>query len=251
MGIINIRIDDHTHAQLKELAETEGLSLSEYIRTLLHETTLPIREDSEQHGDLPVPESFSPRDRIMLALLHRILARVLPDDSNMEDGDLEHQLRLASIIQSGLTGEYWQEVAGFETELSKRDSRRVVDILQMFRIIVFSIKKLEGSGETIPEELAHSLEFRGFDHNNTLEGHMARYVRFMMEEDEWSELQDYVKKNDNGNSHMEMLPVYLRMTAEYRRIMDSPERGHRRDDFLLSFEDLQRIANARVHPSRR
>ena len=48
-----------------------------------------------------------------------------------------------------------------------------------------------------------------------------------------------------------MLDTYLRMLAEYRRIMDSRKRGFGRLDYLLSLEELERIADARVHPSHR
>ncbi len=51
-----------------------------------------------------------------------------------------------------------------------------------------------------------------------------------------------------GNSHSPVLDTYLRMLSEYRRIMDSRERGVRRIDYLLSLEELEQIADARVHP---
>ena len=85
-------------------------------------------------------------DRQVLSLLHRILARVLPEDANDVDGDLEYQLKRAKILEEGFAGEYWLEVAGFSTELSKRDCGRVSDILQMFRIITFSIDHLQNDG---------------------------------------------------------------------------------------------------------
>jgi uncharacterized protein len=50
---------------------------------------------------------------------------------------------------------------------------------------------------------------------------------------------------------MPMLDTYLRMLAEFRRIMDSRKRGVRRLDYLLSLEELERIADAGVHLSRR
>ena len=43
----------------------------------------------------------------------------------------------------------------------------------------------------------------------------------------------------------------MRMLAEYRRIMDSRGRGFHRDDYLLSLDELEQIAAARVHPSNR
>lgn len=251
MAVLNVRVDDHVYERLKELADEEGTSLSEYVRDLLLEAVIPVSEQRE-HGDEPAPESFSIRDRLMLSLLHRILARVLPEDANGEDGDEEYQLKKAEILESGFSGEYWFEVAGFETELSKRDSRRVIDILEMFRIITFSLERLASDGIEVDEKALRWLRFRGFDHNDTLEGHMARYVRFLMSDGRrWEELQPQVAESDDGNSHMQTLEIYMRMLTEYRRIMKSRENRYDRDAYLLSADELLAISEATIHPSRR
>jgi uncharacterized protein YfbU (UPF0304 family) len=252
MAMMNVRVDDHVHDQLKEIADKEGVTLSELVRDLLREAVVPISERSEKHGDQPAPESFTVRDRLVLSLLHRILARVLPEDANGDDGDEEYQLKKAEILESGFTGEYWFEVAGFETELSKKDSRQVVDILEMYRIITFSIEKLEATETPVDPTLAGRLRFLGFDHNDSLEGHMARYVRFLMADGEhWTELIPQIEETDRGNSHMPTLGVYQRMLTEYRRIMDSRPRSYGTDSWMLKLDDLQRLYDAQVHPSHR
>lgn len=251
MAVLNVRVDDHVRDQLKEAADEEGVTLSEYVRDLLLAAVVPVREAKVRHGDEPAPDSLRIVDRQVLSLLHRILGRVLPEDANDVDGDLEYQLMRAQILEQGYAGEYWLEVAGFRTELSQRDCERVSDILQMFRILTFSIAQLAEAGETVDDTLTHRLEFQGFDHNDPLEGHMASYVEHLMTDDRWSELKPQVEANDNGNSHARMLDTYSRMLAEYRRIMDSRERGLSRFDYLLSREDLEQIAAARIHPSNR
>ncbi|TFV57417.1 ribbon-helix-helix protein, CopG family [Geodermatophilus sp. DF01-2] len=252
MAVLNIRLDDRVRDQLKELADDQGVSLSEYVRDLLMEAVVPVYQSEVEHGDEPPAESMRIADRQVLSLLHRILARVLPEDANGVDGDLEYQLMRAKILEEGYTGEYWYETAGFSTELSKRDCNRVSDILQMFRVVTFSIAHLEKEGKPVAEKLAHQLQFQGFDHNNSLEGHMARYVDFLMRDGKrWTELKPQLERNDNGNSHSPVLDTYLRMLAEYRRIMDSRERGFSPLDHLLSDDELEQIADARVHPSSR
>jgi uncharacterized protein YfbU (UPF0304 family) len=252
MAVLNIRVDDRVRDQLKALADDQGVSLSEFVRDLLMETVVPVFEREMEHGDEPPAESMRIVDRQVLSLLHRILGRVLPADSNDVDGDLEYQLMRARILEDGYTGEYWYETAGFSTELSKRDCGRVSDILQMFRIMTFSIDHLAKEGTPVAEELAHQLEFQGFDHNDSLEGHMASYVAFLMRDGErWTELGPQLERNDDGNSHSLMLDTYLRMLAEYRRIMDSRERGVSRLDYLLSKDELEQISEARIHPSNR
>lgn len=250
MAVLNVRVDDQVRDKLKELADAEGVTLSEYVRALLLEAVVPLHQLEISHGDEPAPESMRIIDRQVLSLLHRILGRVLPEKASDVDGDMEYQLKLAEILEEGFAGEYSQEVAGFRTELSKRDCRRVSDILQMFRMITFSIDALAKSGTQVPSGLASQLEFKGFDHNHSLEGHMATYVEYQMR-GRWSELKPQVKRNDEGNSHMEMLDIYTRMLAEYRRIMDGRERGLGRNDHLLTLDELHQIAAGRVHPSRR
>ena len=173
MAVLNIRVDDRVRDQLKEMADVEGVSLSEFVRDLIMEAVVPVYEREVEHGDETAPESMRIIDRQVLSLLHRVLARVLPEDANDVDGDSEYQLMRASILEEGYTGEYWYETAGFRTELSKRDCDRVSDILQMFRIITYSIEYLAKEGTPVDEDLAFQLEFRGFDHNDALESHMA------------------------------------------------------------------------------
>jgi uncharacterized protein YfbU (UPF0304 family) len=251
VAVLNVRVDDHVRDQLKEMADAEGVTLSEYVRDLLLEAVVPVYESEVKHGDEPAPVSMPTIDRQVLSLLHRILARVLPENANDVDGDLEYQLERAKILEEGLAGEYWLEVAGFSTELSKRDCGRVSDILQMFRTITFSIDHLEKDGTPVGEKLAVWLEFQGFDHNDALESHMATYVEYQMRDDRWSELKPQVERSDRGNSHARMLDTYTRMLAEYRRIMDSRRRGFEQYDYLLTLDELQQIADARVHPSNR
>lgn len=252
MAVLNIRVDDRVRDQLKKLADDHGVTTSEYIRNLLMEAVVPVYEREVEHGDEPPVESMRIVDRQVLSLLHRILGRVLPEGANDVDGDPEYQLMRARILEEGYTGEYWYETAGFRTELSKRDCRRVSDILQMFRIATYSITDLEKEGTPVPKELARQLEFRGFDHNDALEGHMASYVEFLMRDGErWTELQPQIQRHDRGNSHMPVLDTYLRMLSEFRRIMDGRKQGVRRLDYLLTRDELERVADAQIHPSRR
>lgn len=251
MAVLNVRVDDRVRDQLKVMADAGGVTLSEYVRDLLMEAVVPVRQTDARHGDEPAPESLRTIDRQVLSLLHRILARVLPEDANDVDGDREYQLMRAGILEDGFAGEYWWEVAGFRTELAKRDCDRVLDILQMFRIITFSIDRLAKDGVAVDGDLAFELEFWGFDHNDALEGHMAAYVRHLTQGDRWAELKPQIERHDNGNSHGLMLDIYMRMLGEYRRIMDGRQRGSGRRDYLLSLDELRQTADARVHPSNR
>jgi len=252
MAVLNIRVDDRVRDQLKELADDEGLSLSAYVRNLVLEAVVPVYEQGVKHGDEPAQDTLRIIDRQVLSMLHRILGRVLPEDSNDVDGDLEYQLMRAQILEAGYTGEYWLETAGFRTELSKRDCGRVKDILDMFRIVTYSIDHIEKDGHDLgDDELRRGLEFRGFDHNHALESHMASYVKFLMSDDRWPELRPQVERHDRGNSHYPVLDRYMRMLTQYRRIMDSRKRGLSRPGPFLTVEELRQINDASTHPSNR
>src|SRR5262245_32014524 len=121
MAVLNVRVDDHVRDQLKEMADVEGVTMGESVRDLLMAVVIPVYAADVKHGDEPAPASMRTIDRQMLSLLHRILARVLPEDANDVDGDLKYQLERATILEEGFAGEYWLEVAGLRTELSKRD----------------------------------------------------------------------------------------------------------------------------------
>ncbi len=253
MVTINVRVDDQVRDALKDLADAEGVTLSEYIRDLLREAVFPLAHSTDsqfRHGDEPAPETLSFMERKTLSMLHRILGHVLPEDANGVDGDNEYQMRCASMLEEGFTGEYGKEVAGFATELSKRDSRRVTDILQMFRVINSSISEIGKSETPIASDLVEQLAYQGFDYNDALEGQMASYVQHLLASGRWSELKPAVAASDDGNSHMKMLEVYMRMLAEYRRIMASRE-GYSREEYLLSAKELVAISGAQIHPSRR
>ncbi|MEV4283058.1 hypothetical protein [Actinoplanes xinjiangensis] len=95
---------NHVRDQLKEMADGEGLTLSEYVRKLLLAAVVPVYTPEVKHGDEPAPESMRTIDRQVLSLLQCILARVLPEDANGEDGDLKYQLERAMILEEGFCG---------------------------------------------------------------------------------------------------------------------------------------------------
>lgn len=254
MAVLNVRIPDEVHDQLKALADDRGVTLSEYVRDLALAEVRPVhRKTRGAAGDEPAPESLSSIERKTLSLLHRILARVLPEDADDVDGDRAYQLERAVVLEEGFTGEYWWEMAGFRTELSIRECDLVDEILQMFRIITFSLQHLQNEDQELPRRVTARLSFDGFDHNDPLEGHMAAYVRHQMRDpDSWTELRPQLEKRDNGNSHSPMLPTYQRMLATYRRIIaDRDRRATSRTLYLLTADELGQIADASTHPAHR
>ncbi|MDM7886571.1 YfbU family protein [Curtobacterium sp. RHCKG23] len=250
MPTITVRLDDETRDALQSQAEGEGVTVSDFVRDLIRTAVVPIREEDERDGY--TPDSMTAKERHVLSLLHRILARVLPADANDVDGDAEYQLERAKVLEAGFTQEYWTEYAGIAPELSKRDAKFVMDVLDMFRMIDYSVAELQKTDQ-FDEELVNALRFRGFDHNDPLESKMANYVEFLVGDGRWEERADFLNGPERGNSHHPMIDTYSRMLAEYRRIREEqarrPAKGrvHRR----LRDEDLLALRAARIHPDNR
>lgn len=238
MAVLNVRVED-IRDKVKQLADTQGITISEYVRDLLMEAIVPVHKPPAEHGDEPAPETMRIEDRQALSMLHRILAHLQPDDA-------DYQLKRAQVIESGL-----QANTGKKSPASAPNSPNVTADASWTSSTCFALSRtasrLKESGTAVDER---SLEFQGFDHNDGLEGHMASYVKYLLNDGRWAELQPQRKRNDNGNSHHRILDTYMRMLAEFRRIMDSGL-GLDRDAYLLSKDELERIAATRVHPSNR
>lgn len=251
MATITVRLDDATRDALQEHADARRVSMSEFVRTTLEDAVYRFRTDGEIASSGFHPDTMTPQERHQLALLHRILARVLPEDASDVDGDRDYQLERAKVLEEGFTQEYWVEFAGIDNELTRRDSSFVLDVLDMFRFAQASVKRLKDEGARVDDGLEYAVSFRGFDLNDRLEASMLGYVRYLVVHGSWEEQRDFMLGSGNGNSHMRMYEVYSRMLTEYRLIRESkPPLGHSSSQ-LLSLEELQRLAAAGVHPSRR
>lgn len=253
MATISIRVDDSMRDALQAKAEAKRQSLSDFVRDRLQDAIFNFREESPNNDPYKEglePDSLTPLERHTLSLLHRILGRVLPADSNDVDGDLDYQLERAKVLEEGFTMEYWTEFAGMRPELDARQCAFVMDVLDMFRIALYSMNELQKEGEVVDDSLRRSLTFEGFDHNHKLESQLSEYVQFLVQDDKWTEQKEFVLGPERGNSHHQMADVYSRMLTAYREAKQSrPKTG--RKAYLLGEDDLAKMAAARVHPSRR
>ncbi|WP_341359621.1 YfbU family protein [Georgenia sp. M64] len=237
-----------------------GLSLSDLVRTTL-ENLLLRRDDASPGRTTEVaPRSLSPYERQMLALQHRILAHVMPadhadaptEDCARVEGDPAYQRERAQILEGGYVSEYRDVFISTEPELPASESNFVMDLLDMFRVITFSIQRLRGAGTEVDEELERRLQFHGFDIQKPDEARLLDYVRHLVDEDRWPEILPLLgREHDYGNSHHPTRATYDRLLTEYNTIRDERGFSTRIDSCLLSFEELQRLGVAYVHPSNR
>ncbi|GAA4153800.1 YfbU family protein [Gryllotalpicola daejeonensis] len=250
MATITLRIPDELRDGLQAKADAERQSLSEFVRDRLQDVVFDFRAP-ENTGNSTQPESLTSMERHTLSLLHRILARVLPEDANDTDGDTEYQLERARVLEEGFTSEYWVEFAGLHSELTPRQCEFVMDVLDMFSIVIRSVERLEEKGGELEKMTKYVLRFRGFDHNDAVEGHMSSFVQHLVEDGRWEEHREFVLGRERGNSHSQMFEAYSRMLTAYREVKQRRPRSFDPESYLLSKDELEYVAQAHTHPSNR
>jgi len=195
------------------------------------------------HGSAPT--SLSKRDRLQLALLHRMASSVT-DDS----GEAEYHSKMIEVLEHGFTAEYSAEFTPIYDELPLEECRLVTEILEMFRVLGASVEAIGSDAvRQIDEHAARALQFAGFDFNDSREGRMADYAEYLIRQGRWVELAVFFDDDhERGNSHMPTLDAYVRMLAVYRPIWEAMTQGAVRDRYLLGNDELSQVVRARPYP---
>lgn len=163
------------------------------------------------------------KERLSYILQLEILEKLSPE---------KHQYtELKDALSNGFTYHYNDLVDFFldKNELSIEESRLVLDILEMYRGLIFSATKLgwENMGK---------VTFLGFDGNDSIESKMYSYARYFMEDlDRYDEIREL--SNGDYNSHTKMLPKYQRMLLVFKEI---PKLRH----CSMNEDELNQILNA-------
>lgn len=144
------------------------------------------------------------KDRALFIYLFKIL---------MNQGDNEYDYdNMIKALQYGFVYHYKDAFSClFDEELSIDDCREVLDILEMYRGIIYSYNKLkkEGKQGTITDEM---VRFKGFDGNNETK-QMSYATYFIVDLDRYSEIQEL--SQNYYNSHWQMLPQYRSMLKRW------------------------------------
>ncbi|MHA6751150.1 YfbU family protein [Dermacoccus nishinomiyaensis] len=139
-------------------------------------------------------------------------------------------------------GEYPEVFISTDPELPAEESALAMDLLDMFRVIAFSIRQLRGAQIEVDPELERRLAFAGLDLQRTREARLLQYIRHLVSEDRWPELLPALDAdNDYGNSHSMKLPSYQRLLTEYEAIRAERRPQLGLDGYLLSLGELQRL----------
>jgi uncharacterized protein len=239
MATVTIRIDDQTRDELEEIARTRGVTLSELVRDQLDKLLgrqVPMRDDA--------PHTLSDQQRLLLAQQHEILALLSAGEQHKE----EYHRKMALVLREGWAGEYGEVFSGIDAEMSRSECKLVWDILDMFATLQISIRRLcAADRDALGSDLERRLGFAGFDMNDSREAGMLVYTRHLVGDERWTEIGPRLEEIGNaGNSHHPYLSTYERMLVAYTPIRDQIAGGR-----LLNRDDLRKVAEAWVHPTRR
>lgn len=253
--VLTIRLDDALHAELNSVARAQGTSVSELARRTLRALITQPSDETERPGMAEVPPSLSTYERHTLALLHRVLARLV--DGQREDGDFNHQIGLAEILEHGYVAEYGSVFAAIDPELTARESDLVHDILEMFFHLEWSFSQLtEDDRSKLDPGVDRKVRFGGFDGSDRLESRLLEFARHLIADGKWDRLAPYFARDehDGGNAHHRRLPVYQQMLQVFQplwrqKVRQAIDSGS--NDFLLSAAELQQVTDAAGDPDNR
>lgn len=221
MATVSFRVEDELKERIDRLAEDRGLNVSHLFRQALIDKLLEIEPHSEEESRFPL----TVKERLALVLQLRTLAAV---SSSGEKEGLEKQIE---ALYSGYEFHYPDLITAFDNGLTRRASKEVLDILDMYADLSWGFQKLKDKAGIKEADVW----FPGFDGNNeTRQMAYARY--FLFDLDRYNSLHEQVKKND-CNSHCPMLHIYRKMLPVFK--------SRNRPPSTLSAVDIKDILAAR------
>jgi len=109
MATITLRLDDATRDAVDDLAQREGLSISDLLRSALLDRIAAGTTEG-------APRTLTAVERRTLALQHEILAQLRVDED-----EVAHHTKMVEVLTHGYTGEYDTEFALIYRELPLQD----------------------------------------------------------------------------------------------------------------------------------
>jgi uncharacterized protein YfbU (UPF0304 family) len=163
-------------------------------------------------------------ERLLLANQLLILEELTDDPA-----EVKHYEQQRTAIQDGYELNYSDAFQNIDDgTLSEDGCREVLDILDMYRVITFVVRKVSQSN---PIQHHHYLKFSGFDGNHETE--LMAYTGYnIIDLNRYHELRS---KDEDFNSHSPRLDIYRRMLTEWRKSADKDK---------LTEGDVKRILDA-------
>jgi hypothetical protein len=143
------------------------------------------------------------KDRLIIANQLKILEKLYPEEA-------EYYAHHRKAVEEGYSLHYSWLVEHFYDEMSEDECKEVLDILDMFRAITFSLNKLNDTSRLdVPR-----LKFRGFDGNH--ETRQFSYTQYFISDLGRYEELKYGAESGYFNSHAPMIDAYREMLKRWR-----------------------------------
>ncbi|MDR4493908.1 MAG: YfbU family protein [Nitrospirales bacterium] len=140
------------------------------------------------------------KDRLIIANQLKILEKLYPEEAT-------YYAQHRKALEYGYSLHYSWLVENFFEEMTVDECREVLEILNMYRAITFSYKKIQDTSGIQDSWL----KFQGFDGNN--ESKQFSYAQYFISDlGRFDELK-YEAEYPDFNSHMPTLEKYRRMLA--------------------------------------
>jgi uncharacterized protein len=168
--------------------------------------------------------NLTEKERISYILQLSILEKLYPEDKTYKD--------IRKALENGFTLHY-KDLRRFicegEDELSIENCKLVLDILDVYRGLIFSAKNNNWKDMS-------PVRFKGFDCNDKLEVIMHSYAKYFMEDlDRYDEIREL--SCGDYNSHAEMIPQYKRMIEIWSKLEAN-------DKYHMTDIQINKILNA-------
>lgn len=156
---------------------------------------------------------LKPIERLMLINQYKILEALYEEDRDFYSNCRE-------VLEEGYELHYQDLFLTIsDIVIKEEECKEVLDILDMFRAITFSYRKLEDK-QGLSE---YMIKFDGFASNDEEEYKRYAYTRyFILKLDRYKELQ-YNGKDTDYNSHAPKLPKYRRMLQQWKKAANKDE----------------------------
>lgn len=232
MPTISLRISEEAKEKIASLAQETGGTISGVVLDAVNSAIGGARANFPE--DM-APSSLSSVNRLILRN-QELLLSMCPELDECERAD--HACN-ALVLERGYTSEYSRVFACLYPEVPYSLSEELFGILDMFRVLRASYTALSEEEKGEIEE--RDISFRGFDLNNNVESPLVGYVKYLFEDDRYTELMEPLGRfSDGGNSHHPNLDMYRRM----RRCFEPIWRKHLLTVSMLSLEEIKKVISA-------
>lgn len=108
----------------------------------------------------------------------------------------------------------------------------------------------EEDSASLGSHAEHALTFQGFDFNNTQEGRLASYARYLIQTGRWEAMAEHFDaKHEYGNSHFPALTSYKRMLSIWRPMWKQKVANYSGpSNYLFMPDELRQIRAAWPYP---